>query len=105
MGVRGRIFLSWKSILIDDNISVIGSFNVDMRSVYLDTELMLVIDSREINSQLNEAMESYEHIARKADADGSYDNPYDVEPVELTPYREKRMKLIKNFILWTRYLF
>ena len=35
----------------------------------------------------------------------SYDNPYDVEPVELTPYREKRMKLIKNFILWTRYLF
>ena len=94
-----------KSILIDDNISVIGSFNVDMRSVYLDTELMLVIDSREINSQLNEAMESYEHIARKADADGSYDNPYDVEPVELTPYREKRMKLIKNFILWTRYLF
>lgn len=55
-----------KSILIDDNISVIGSFNVDMRSVYLDTELMLVIDSREINSQLNEAMESYEHIARKA---------------------------------------
>ena len=94
-----------KSILIDDNISVIGSFNVDMRSVYLDTELMLVIDSREINSQKNEAMESYEHIARKADADGSYDNPYDVEPVELTPYREKRMKLIKNFILWTRYLF
>lgn len=94
-----------KSILIDDNISVIGSFNVDMRSVYLDTELMLVIDSSEINSQLNEAMESYEHIARKADADGSYENPYDVEPVELTPYREKRMKLIKNFILWTRYLF
>ena len=44
-------------------------------------------------------MESYEHIARKADADGSYDNPYDVEPVELTPYWEKRMKLIKNFYI------
>ena len=50
-------------------------------------------------------MKLWSHIARKADADGSYDNPYDVEPVELTPYREKRMKLIKNFILWTRYLF
>ncbi len=26
-----------KSILIDDDISIIGSFNMDMRSVYLDT--------------------------------------------------------------------
>ena len=38
-----------KSVLIDDDISVVGSFNIDMRSVYLDTELMLVIDSKEIN--------------------------------------------------------
>ena len=29
-----------KSILIDDDLSVIGSFNMDMRSTYLDTELM-----------------------------------------------------------------
>ncbi len=34
-----------KSILIDDDLSVIGSFNMDMRSAYLDTELMLVIRS------------------------------------------------------------
>lgn len=26
-----------KSVLIDDDISVVGSFNIDMRSVYLDT--------------------------------------------------------------------
>ena len=41
-----------KSILIDDDLSVIGSFNMDMRSTYLDTELMLVIRSKEINKQL-----------------------------------------------------
>ena len=41
-----------KTILIDDNISVIGSFNCDMRSAYIDTELMLVIDSPELNSYL-----------------------------------------------------
>ena len=76
-----------------------------MRSAYLDTELMLVIDSPEINRQLGTAMEEYEHSARKADIDGSYDNPYNVQPVELTPKRERRMKLIKNFLLWTRYLF
>ena len=94
-----------KSILIDDNISVVGSFNIDMRSVYLDTELMLVIDSEEINQMLDEAMDSYEHVARRAFADGTYYNPYNVQPVELTPKRERRMKLIKNFLLWTRYLF
>lgn len=94
-----------KSVLIDDDISVVGSFNIDMRSVYLDTELMLVIDSKEINEQLGGAMQTYEHSARKANADGTYDNPYNVQPVELTPKRERRMKLIKNFLLWTRYLF
>ena len=49
-----------KSILIDDNLSVIGSFNMDMRSAYLDTELMLVIRSSEINKQLEEGMMTYE---------------------------------------------
>lgn len=94
-----------KSILIDDNISIIGSFNVDMRSAYLDTELMLVIDSEQINEQLSESMDLYEHSARLANSDGSYDNPYNVTPVEQSDYREKRMKLIKNFLLWARYLF
>ena len=76
-----------------------------MRSAYLDTELMLVIDSEDINRKLSESMESYEHVARNANSDGSYDNPYDVEPVELSQYRRRQMMLIKNFVLWARYLF
>lgn len=46
-----------KSILMDDHLSVIGSFNYDMRSVYLDTELMLVIDSEEFCQVLSAEME------------------------------------------------
>ena len=42
-----------KTILIDDRISIIGSYNLDMRSTYLDTEMMLVIDCKELNSSLN----------------------------------------------------
>ncbi|MBQ6374286.1 MAG: phospholipase D family protein [Clostridia bacterium] len=41
-----------KAAAIDDRISVIGSFNQDMRSAYIDTELMLVIRSPEINARL-----------------------------------------------------
>ena len=46
-----------KSIVVDDHLSVIGSFNYDMRSVYLDTELMLVIDSEEFCRVLTAEME------------------------------------------------
>ena len=35
---------------------------------------MLVIDSKDINRELNQSMEGYERVARKADKDGSYDN-------------------------------
>lgn len=45
-----------KLILIDSDISVVGSFNMDMRSAYLDTELMVVIHSEEINQQLEACM-------------------------------------------------
>lgn len=37
-----------KSFILDDRISVVGSFNLDSRSIYLDTETMLVIDSPEL---------------------------------------------------------
>lgn len=51
-----------KNVLIDDRLVVVGSFNFDMRSAYLDTELMLVIDSAELNAQLREkARQDLEH--------------------------------------------
>lgn len=94
-----------KSMVIDDDIAIVGSFNLDMRSVYLDTELMLVIQSEEICRELSDSMEAYEHTARHALADGSYENPYDVTPVELTPKRAARIRLIRTFAGWARYLF
>lgn len=94
-----------KSMVIDDDIAIVGSFNLDMRSVYLDTELMVVIQSKEVCGQLTENMEFYEHSARHALTDGSYENPYDVVPVELTPKRAARILLIRRLALWARYLF
>lgn len=52
-----------KTILIDEDISIIGSFNYDMRSVYLDTELMLVIDSKPFHALLQTEMETAESAA------------------------------------------
>lgn len=58
--------LHTKTILIDDNISIVGSYNLDIRSTYLDTEMMLVIESPALNEYLRERtkeqMEQSKHV-------------------------------------------
>lgn len=44
-----------KTFIIGDKISAIGSYNLDMRSNYICAEVMLVIDSRELNRQLRDS--------------------------------------------------
>ncbi|MDD6812646.1 MAG: phospholipase D family protein [Lachnospiraceae bacterium] len=55
-----------KCIAIDNHLSLIGSFNMDMKSAYQDTETMLVVDSEELNRQLRAAMEYYQKSAHPA---------------------------------------
>lgn len=93
-----------KSILIDDNISVIGSFNMDIRSTYLDTELMLVIRSKEVNRQLAANMQEYERNARQALDNGEYKNPYHVIPIAISKKKKVRIFLVKNLLGWARFL-
>ena len=45
-----------KSVLIDDNLSIFGSFNVDPRSAYIDTELMLAVYSEPLSAELEGCM-------------------------------------------------
>ena len=42
-----------KSVLIDDNLSIFGSFNIDPRSAYIDTELMLAVYSKPLAAELD----------------------------------------------------
>lgn len=44
--------LHTKAIVIDERISAVGTFNIDSRSTYLNTESMLVIDSPEFTAEL-----------------------------------------------------
>ena len=59
-----------KAVLIDDRLSVVGSYNLDMRSTYLDTELMLVIDSQELNDQIQETENIYMEKSKEVLASG-----------------------------------
>jgi phosphatidylserine/phosphatidylglycerophosphate/cardiolipin synthase-like enzyme len=63
--------LHTKTVLIDDDLSLVGSYNVDMRSTYLDTELMLAIRSKELNSQLRDTYDQMSLQGRQVDSDGT----------------------------------
>ena len=59
-----------KAVLINDRLSVVGSYNLDMRSTYLDTELMLVIDSEKLSQQIHETESDYMEKSKEVLANG-----------------------------------
>ncbi len=62
-----------KSIVIDDDLSVIGSYNFDMRSTYIDTETMPVIYGKSFNEMLRAEMDKIEEESLVRKPDGSYE--------------------------------
>ncbi len=93
-----------KCFTIDDRIAAVGSFNWDMRSAYLDTELMLVIDSPQLNRELREAMGRYEKDALKVIDASSYDLAEGQTPQPLSPGKERRLKILYRLAYWARFL-
>lgn len=63
---EGGVSYHGKSVAVDDRLAIVGSFNADMKSVYQDTELMLVADSKELCAQLKTNFESYQEDAVSA---------------------------------------
>ena len=75
----GGISNHGKSALIDGDLSVIGSYNLDLRSTYVDTELMLVVQSEELNQELEGYLMAMQEDSRKIiDAD-TYEAPEHLE--------------------------
>ena len=61
-----------KAVFIDDRMSIVGSYNFDMRSTYQDTELMLAVDSKELNALLQKEFERDKTYSKTMAEDGSY---------------------------------
>ena len=93
-----------KSILIDDDLSVIGSYNLDMRSTYVDTELMLVIHSSELNAQLSGNMEAIEEDCRKVLGPREYETPEHVKVQKVSPGKKAAFYIVGFVLQFFRYL-
>lgn len=79
-----------KSVLIDKHLSIVGSYNLDMRSTYLDTELMLVIDSEYLNLHIREMVEEYKKKSVETLPDGT--------KTQGTGYVKKEMDGVKKVV-------
>lgn len=101
---EGGVSYHGKSIVIDDNLSMVGSFNMDMRSVYLDTELMLVIDSEPVNAQLRECLAHYEKECGIVQPGGTRIYPEGVTPQKVTREKNINMALLYGLLRWARRL-
>ncbi len=60
--------LHTKSVTVDDEFSLFGTVNLDMRSLHLNFELMLAVYDRGFNAALLGLQRSYERDARELDA-------------------------------------
>lgn len=77
-----------KTITIGNNISVIGSLNMDHRSFFLSTENVLIIYSEEFNEKLNVNLNNIITNSLKVKSDGSYQEDENVQPL-----KDKKIKL------------
>ena len=87
-----------KSILIDDTISIIGSYNLDLRSTYVDTELMLVVDSKQLNEQLQENFDVIKNDARKVVDKDTYEVPEHIVVAEVPIWKRFAWEIV-GFIM------
>lgn len=83
-----------KSIVIDDEIAIVGSYNFDLRSTYVDTELMLVIKSKELASELAGQMEQFQRECRKVLTEKEYEVPENVTVAHMPVYKKVLMYVV-----------
>ena len=100
----GGLSYHGKTVVVDRDISIIGSFNFDMRSTYLDTELMLLIRSEELTEELAGYMDRIQADCRKVISPTEYETPAHIEVAEVSAKRRFLMRVFGFVLQPFRYL-
>lgn len=82
-----------KTITIGNNISIIGSQNIDHRSFFLSTESAVVIISEEFQEELNKKINAIIADSLLVKSDGSYEQKENVLPIKISTYKKIKIKL------------
>ena len=94
---QSRDSIHGKSCTADGRISVVGSFNLDDRSLYIDTESMLVIDSPEFYELLEGEINSLQDSSALVGEDNKYVPGQDVEILDVSFGKKALMYTVSVF--------
>lgn len=91
-----------KALLVDERLSIIGSYNFDMRSTYQDTELMLAVDSGELNALIRKEAEIDKTYSRVMSDNGRYKYGKNYIPKNLSASKSVFYGIIRILMLLLR---
>lgn len=87
--------LHTKAVVIDQDLLALGSFNVDHRSAFLSTELMLVIHSPEAVEKLNQGLSPYVDQSLRLGSNDRY-LPHDqVSKAKVPAYKRLGVRILQ----------
>lgn len=87
-----------KSLVIDETLSLIGSYNLDLRSTYMNTELMLAVESPGLASELTKHMEEFHKDCRRLLPGGSYEIPEHIIAADVPGWKKAAWAIV-GFIM------
>ena len=93
-----------KSLIIDDDIAVVGSYNFDCRSTYVDTETMLVVHGKEITKQLEQNLNLLKDGSLEVDENENYKKNNAVEERMGDGKKERLITFLSYIVQGFRYL-
>ena len=98
---QGSGSLHGKSYIIDNRISIIGSFNFDSRSAFLSTEAVVVIDSEPLARAIQHEIDQLSQNSLRVNNDGMYEKIEQLSPREASLPK----KMIVSFLRVLLYFF
>ncbi|WP_052343650.1 phospholipase D-like domain-containing protein [Bacillus massiliigorillae] len=90
---QGEHSIHTKAYSIDDDLSLLGSFNMDPRSAFLSTETMMVIHSKQVHKQLESITDVY--LQKSLLIGEDYEYMMDANSIE-----ERSSSRMKNILLY-----
>ena len=88
-----------KAYVIDDRLTLLGSYNLDMRSTYLDTELMLAVDCPELNALIRSEFEKDKSYSRTMTASGEYSEGENYKGIRLSTAKQIFYSVLRVLII------
>lgn len=96
--------LHGKTYIFDDAISAVGSFNLDARSSYINSESMVIISSKEFTDKLKNNIQVDLDNSLRVDRDYSYVNDDSVEEGNVSIFKRIITKILSKISLFLDYL-